>query len=468
LKQNRAGLRPTVIVLAAGEGTRMKSTRPKVLHAVAGRAMIGHVLAEARKVAGRTIVVTAPGHDAVRKAAHPAETCIQKVARGTGDAVRVALAALGRVDGPVLVAYGDMPCVTADVFRGVLRALPKAGEGLAVLGFHVDGDNAYGRLVTDAAGNLERIVEARDANAAERDITLCNSGLMAATSGTLLARLLAGLTTDNAKGEYYLTDAVGLARAEGLPCAVAVGPGDQLLGVNSRADLAVAEAVMQTRLRARALDAGVTLVDPTTVWFSFDTRIGADTVIGPGVFFGPGVGVAGGVEIRSYCHIEGAKVGKGAVIGPFARLRPGAVIGEGAHIGNFVEIKAAKVAKGAKINHLSYVGDAVVGADANIGAGTITCNYDGFDKHITKIGARTFIGSDVALVAPVSVGDGAVIGAGSVITRNVPRDALAIARGSQQTVKGGGKKYLARKKAAKAAKKTGAGKPRATTAKRKA
>ncbi len=455
LKQNRPGKQPTVIILAAGEGTRMKSARPKVLHAVAGRAMIGHVLAEAGRVGGRIMVVTAPRHDAVRAAAHPAETCIQKVARGTGDAVRVALGALGSVPGPVLIAYGDMPCVSADVFRGVLRSLPRKGEGLAVLGFHVDGDNAYGRLVTDTAGNLERIVEARDASPAEREITLCNSGLMAASSGTLLARLLAKLTTDNAKGEYYLTDAVALARAEGLACLVAVGPGDELLGVNSRADLAVAEAVMQNRLRARILDAGVTLIDPTTVWFSFDTRIGADTVIGPNVFFGPGVAIGAGVEIRPNCHIEGARVGAGCIVGPFARLRPGADIGAGAHIGNFVEIKAAKVAKGAKINHLSYVGDAVVGADANIGAGTITCNYDGFDKHVTKIGAGSFIGSDVALVAPVTVGEGAVIGAGSVITRNVPKDALAIARGTQAVVKGGGKAYLARKKAAKAARKSG-------------
>ena len=433
----------------------MKSARPKVLHAVAGRAMIGHVLAEAGRVGDRIMVVTAPRHDAVRAAVQGAETCIQKVARGTGDAVRVALAALGAVPGPVLIAYGDMPCVSADVFRGVLRSLPRKGEGLAVLGFHVEADNAYGRLVTDAAGNLERIVEARDATPAERDITLCNSGLMAATSGTLLARLLAKLTTDNAKGEYYLTDAVALARAEGLACAVAVGPGDHLLGVNSRADLAVAEAVMQNRLRARTLDAGVTLIDPTTVWFSFDTRIGADTVIGPNVFFGPGVAIGAGVEIRPNCHIEGARVGAGCIVGPFARLRPGADIGAGAHIGNFVEIKAAKVAKGAKINHLSYVGDAVVGADTNIGAGTITCNYDGFDKHVTKIGAGSFIGSDVALVAPVTVGEGAVIGAGSVITRNVPKDALAIARGTQAVVKGGGKAYLARKKAAKAARKSG-------------
>ena len=448
--------RPAIIILAAGSGTRMKSARPKVLHAVAGRSMIGHVVAEAKRLGGRIMVVTAPGHDDVRRAVAPVETCIQKIPRGTGDAVRAALVALGAAkatkDAPVVIAYGDMPCVTADVLRGVLRALPKKGGGLAVLGFHVEGDNAYGRFVTDTAGHLERIVEARDASAAERRITLCNSGLMAATSVRLLSELLSKLTTNNAKGEYYLTDAVALARGRGLECTIAVGPGDELLGVNSRADLALAEAVMQNRLRARALAAGTTLIDPSTVWFSVDTRLGRDTVVGPNVWFGPGVTVGKEVEIRPHCHIEGARVGDGCIIGPFARLRPGTVIGTGAHIGNFVEIKAARVAAGAKINHLSYIGDAEVGAEANIGAGTITCNYDGFDKHVTKIGARSFIGSDVALVAPVRVGAGAVVGAGSVITRNVPSGALAVARGAQQNIAKGGTVYLARKKAAKAAK----------------
>ena len=447
--------RPTVVILAAGEGTRMKSAHPKVLHAVAGRPMIGHVLAAARALRGRVMVVTAPRHDAVRAAVAPAETCIQKVARGTGDAVRVALAALGRSDAPVVIAYGDMPCVTAAVLRRVLGALPKHGDGLAVLGFEAEGDNAYGRLVLDDTGGLARIVEARDASPEERRITLVNSGLMAASSGDLLARLLARLTTDNAKGEYYLTDASRIARADGLPCAVAVGEAEDLLGVNSRADLAVAEAVMQTRLRGQAMAAGATLADPTTVFFSWDTRLGRDVTVGPNVWFGPGVRVADGVEIRPFCHIEGAKVGKGAIVGPFARLRPGADIGAGAHIGNYVEIKAAKVAAGAKINHLSYVGDASVGADANLGAGTITCNYDGYDKHVTKIGKGAFIGSDVALVAPVTVGDGAVIGAGSVVTRNVPKDALVIARGEQKHHPKGGARYRARKRKRRGTKNTG-------------
>lgn len=451
--------RPTVVILAAGEGTRMKSTRPKVLHPIAGRPMIGHVLAAARALRGRVMVVTTPGHDAVRAAVAPAETCIQKTPRGTGDAVRAALRALGRTDGPVIVSYGDMPCVTTRVLRRVLGALPRGRDGLAVLGFHAAGETAYGRLVLDAAGGLARIVEARDASPEERRITLVNSGLMAASSASLLARLLARLNTDNAKGEFYLTDAVALARADGLACAVAVEEGDDLIGVNSRADLAVAEAVMQTRLRAEAMAAGATLTDPTTVFFSWDTKLGRDVTVGPNVWFGPGVRVAEDVEIRAFCHIEGAKIGPRAIVGPFARLRPGADIGAGAHIGNYVEIKAAKVAAGAKINHLSYVGDARVGADANLGAGTITCNYDGYDKHVTKIGRNAFVGSDVALVAPVTVGDGALIGAGSVVTRNVPRDALVIARGEQKTIAKGGARYRARKqrqrKVAASAKRSG-------------
>ncbi|MFT5540706.1 MAG: bifunctional UDP-N-acetylglucosamine pyrophosphorylase/glucosamine-1-phosphate N-acetyltransferase, partial [Alphaproteobacteria bacterium] len=338
-------------------------------------------------------------------------------------------------------------------FRRMLAALPKKGakqsQALAVLGFHVAGESAYGRLVLDGKGGLERIVEARDATAQERAITFCNSGLMVASSVGLLKRLLSQLTTHNAKGEYYLTDAVAIARAQGIPCAAIMGEGHDLLGVNSRADLAVAEAVMQSRLRGRALANGATMIDPSTVTLSHDTKIGRDVVIGPNVCFGPGVTVANHVEIRPFCHIEGARIGKGAIIGPFARLRPGADIGANAHIGNFVEIKQARIARGAKINHLSYVGDAEVGVDANIGAGTITCNYDGFDKHLTQIGARSFIGSDVSLVAPVSVGDGAVVGAGSVITRNVPKDALATTRGELQMTAMGGARYLARKKAAK-------------------
>ena len=447
---------PILIILAAGEGTRMNSDRPKVLNRVCGRPMIGHVLAAAGALdPARVMVVTAPGQDAVRTAAAPWETCIQEAQRGTGDAVRAALDALGAGEGPVLVAYGDMPLVTAETLRRVVDALPDDGDGIVVLGFHAEGDHGYGRLVVDADGNLERIVEALDATAGEKAITLCNSGLMAATSGALLAGLVARLSSDNAKGELYLTDVVALAREDRVTCTVVLAPSEEVLGVNTRAELAVAEATMQTRLRGAAMAEGVTLVDPTTVYLSFDTRFGRDTVIGPHVWFGPDVSVGDNVEIRPYCHIEGAAIGDGAIIGPFARLRPGADIGAEAHIGNYVEIKAARIERGAKINHLTYVGDARVGAEANIGAGTITCNYDGFDKHHTDIGAGAFIGSNAALVAPVVIGDGAVIGAGSVITGEVPKDALAIARGEQKTVKGGGAKYRARKSAAASGKASG-------------
>lgn len=429
----------------------MNSDRPKVLNPVCGRPMIGHVLAAAAaltpapEMSEHVIVVTAPGQDAVRAAVAPAQTCVQEKPLGTGDAVRVALAALGTCQGPVVITYGDMPLVTAEALAGVVDALPDEGDGLAVLGFHLEGDHAYGRLVTGDDGALLRIVEAADAGPREKAITFCNSGLMAASSGDLLGGLVGRLTTDNAKGELYLTDVIGLARGDGIACRAAEADAEVLVGVNTRADLAVAEATMQTRLRGAALAAGTTLVDPTTVYLSFDTRFGRDVVVGPHVWFGPGVTVGDGVEIRPYCHIEGAAIGADAIIGPFARLRPGADIGPEAHIGNFVEVKEARVEAGAKVNHLSYVGDASVGAGANIGAGTITCNYDGYDKHRTEIGAGAFIGSNTALVAPVVIGDGAVIGAGSVITGEVPADALAVARGEQKTVPGGGAKYRAAK-----------------------
>jgi bifunctional UDP-N-acetylglucosamine pyrophosphorylase/glucosamine-1-phosphate N-acetyltransferase len=424
----------------------MNSDRPKVLNSVCGRPMIGHVLAAAAALTpDRVMVVTAPGQDAVRAAIAPAQSCVQERPLGTGDAVRVALAALGTCPGPVVIAYGDMPLVTGEALAAVADALPDDGDGVSVLGFHVDGDHSYGRLVLGDDGSLLRIVEAADAGPAEKAITFCNSGLMAASSGDLLGGLVGRLTADNAKAELYLTDVIELARGDGIPCRAAETDAQALIGVNTRADLAVAEATMQTRLRGAALAAGVTLVDPTTVYLSFDTRFGRDVVVGPHVWFGPGVSVGDGVEIRPYCHIEGAVIGTDAIIGPFARLRPGADIGAEAHIGNFVEVKEARVETGAKINHLTYIGDSRVGAGANIGAGTITCNYDGYDKHRTEIGAGAFIGSNTALVAPVVVGDGAVIGAGSVITGEVPADALAVARGEQKTVPGGGAKYRARK-----------------------
>ncbi|MFP6777160.1 MAG: DapH/DapD/GlmU-related protein, partial [Alphaproteobacteria bacterium] len=324
---------------------------------------------------------------------------------------------------------GDVPLITAETLRALLAARC-GGAALAVLAFEPDDSAAYGRLVLGPKGGLERIVESHDADAADAAISLCNSGIMVVDGAHLFA-LLDGLGNDNAKGEYYLTDIVAGAHARGLGCVHAMAATDEVIGINDRAQLAEAEAVLQTRLRQAAMKNGATLVDPATTWFSCDTILGEDVTIGPNTVFGAGVRVADGAEIRAFCHLEGAVVGTGAIIGPYARLRPGASIGDGAHIGNFVEVKQARVEKDAKINHLSYIGDARVGAGANIGAGTITCNYDGFTKELSDIGIGAFIGSNSALVAPVVIGDGAVVAAGSVITRDVAADAIAAARSEQ-------------------------------------
>lgn len=444
----------------------MKSSLPKVLHPVAGVPMVGHVLAGAQALgAERTVVIVAPGMDVVAKAVKPAATAIQKKQLGTGDAVKAARAALAGFDGDVVVLFGDTPLLRPVTIEAVLNALAevpaKSAKGksakdaevaIAVLGFRPAGDNEYGRLVTKPGGFLERIVEYRDATAKERAIPLCNSGVMAVRSRYLFD-LLDGLKANNSKGEYYLTDIVALAHKQGLRARVVEGPEEELLGVNSRADLAVAEAVTQQRMRAAALANGVTLLDPSTVYFSADTKLGRDITIGPNVFFGPGVTVGDGVTIRSFCHMEGAVIGPHCIIGPFARLRPGAELGADVHVGNFCEIKAARVEDGAKVNHLSYIGDSRVGAGTNIGAGTITCNYDGYDKHRTDIGAGVFVGSDVAFVAPVVIGDGAVIGAGSVVTRNVPDNAMVVVRAEERQIADGGTRYRARKQTAKQSKK---------------
>jgi bifunctional UDP-N-acetylglucosamine pyrophosphorylase/glucosamine-1-phosphate N-acetyltransferase len=442
----------------------MKSDLPKVLHPVAGVPMVQHVLAGARDLgAERTVVVVAPGMESVAKAVKPAATAVQKKQLGTGDAVKAAREALAGFDGDVVVLFGDTPLLRPATIESVLnaladaprkrRGLPRTGEvAVAVLGFRPEGANEYGRLVTKPGGMLERIVEFRDASAKERAIPLCNSGVMAVRSRYLFD-LLDGIKANNTKGEYYLTDIVALARKRGLRARVVEGAAEELLGVNSRADLAVAEAVTQQRLRAAALANGATLTDPSTVYFSADTKIGRDVMIGPNVFFGPGVTVGDGVTIRSFCHMEGATIGANCIIGPFARLRPGAELGADVHVGNFCEIKAARLEDGAKVNHLSYIGDSRVGRGTNIGAGTITCNYDGYDKHRTDIGAGVFVGSDVAFVAPVTIGDGAVIGAGSVITRNVPDNAMAITRAEERQVADGGARYRARKQASKQSKK---------------
>ena len=433
------------VVLAAGKGTRMKSPRPKVLHPLAGIPMIGHVMATLGQLAPeRTVVVLAPGMDDVAAAAAPAEPAIQDEALGTGHAVMAAGAALAAYDGDVLVLFADTPLLTTETIERVLAVRAAAPHpAVVVLGFRPGDPGEYARLIVDDEG-LQRIVEAKDASAAELRIGLCNSGVML-IAGDQRTVLLEAIGRDNAKGEYYLTDVVAIARANGLPCAVVEGEESELLGINARADLAAAERVVQERLRARALEAGVTLIDPGAVWLSADTDLASDVTIEPNVFFGPGVSVGEGATIRAFSHLEGARVASGATIGPFARLRPGAAIGAEARIGNFVEVKAAVVEAGAKVNHLSYIGDARVGAGANVGAGTITCNYDGYTKSRTDIGAGAFIGSNTALVAPVTIGDGAVVGAGSVISKDVASDSLALTRADQTSVEGWAKRKRAQK-----------------------
>ncbi|GAB4517989.1 MAG: bifunctional UDP-N-acetylglucosamine diphosphorylase/glucosamine-1-phosphate N-acetyltransferase GlmU [Amphiplicatus sp.] len=426
------------VILAAGRGERMRSARPKVLHAVAGRSMLAHAMAAAGALSPQRLVVVigdqAPEVGEAARAIRPdAAIAVQAPPRGTGDAVAKALPALEGFEGVVLVLYADTPLVRAETLA---RLAERArGEAGAVLGFRTDDPGAYGRLVCDGDGALAAIIEARDASEEQRAIALCNAGMMA-VDAAFLRDALPRLTNDNAKGEYYLTDIAAIARASGRRFAVVEGEESEALGVNSRTELAAVEAIFQTRLREAAMAAGATLIDPQTVYFSWDTKVGRDVLIEPGVFFGPGVEIADGASVRAFSHIEGARIAPGAVVGPFARLRPGAEIGAGARIGNFVEVKKAQIGEGAKVNHLAYVGDAGVGARANIGAGTITCNYDGFNKHRTEIGEGAFIGSNSALVAPVSIGRGAYIGSGSVITRNVEGDALAVARGRQAEIKG--------------------------------
>lgn len=439
------------IVLAAGLGTRMKSSLPKVLHRVAGQPMIGHLLDRLVAFdADRTIVVTSPGMSAVAEFVAPAETVTQDPPLGTGHAVLAAREALTGFEGDVLVLFGDTPLLT----EGTMQAMVDVRRGknnpaVVVLGFSPEDPGEYGRLVTGPNGGLEKIVEYRDANEEEREIGLCNAGIMAIDGARLFA-LLDEVGNYNAKGEYYLTDIVSIARAKGWGCVtVETEDPDEVMGVNSRTGLAEAEAAFQYRLRLQAMEDGATLQDPDTVWFCYDTSLGEDVTIAPNVVFGPGVCIGDHVEIRAFCHIEGAEVDNNAIIGPFARLRPGADIGPDVHIGNFVEVKEARLDQGAKANHLSYIGDSWVGAGANIGAGTITCNYDGFFKSRTEIGAGAFIGSNTALVAPVKVGAGAITGAGSVIAKDVAGDALAITRAPQTEHEGWAPKYRLRKQAEK-------------------
>lgn len=428
-----------VILLAAGAGTRMKSAVPKPLHQVGGAPLLAHAMAAARALdPARLVVVVGHGGPEVAAAARAlrpdAAIVTQSPQRGTGHAARLAMAALPDFAGAVLVLYADTPLLRPGTLAAMAAQIA-GGAGVATLGFERADAGGYGRLILTPDGDLARIVEAADATPAERAATLCNAGVMAfdAAAGR---RWIDGLSDANAKREYYLTDIVAAAVAEGRRCAVTLCPEAETLGVNDRADLAAAEAAFQARARAAAMRDGATLVAPETVFLAVDTRLGRDVVIGPNVVFGPGVTVEDGAVIGAFSALEGCVVRAGAAVGPFARLRPGADVGPGARIGNFVEVKNAAFGPGAKANHLAYVGDATVGAGANIGAGVITCNYDGVAKHRTTVGEGAFIGSNAALVAPVAIGEGAYVASGSVITADVEADALALGRGRQVVKRG--------------------------------
>jgi len=429
--------RVAAIILAAGEGTRLNSARPKVLHEIAGAPMIRHVIDALRPLDPvATIVVVGRGMDRVAKAAAPARCVTQSPPRGTGDALRAARPALadllargGITD--ILVLYGDTPLLRSETIAALVDSRRRAPEvAVAVAAMRPADPGPYGRLVLDGDAALMRIVEAKDASAAERTIGLCNGGIMA-LDARYAFDLVDRIGNDNAKREFYLTDIVGIARAQGMSCRVAELPAEELLGVNTRVELALVETLMQERLRRRAMEEGATLIAPETVFLAADTRLGRDVVVEPNVFFGPGVRVADNVRIRAFSHLEGATIGEGAIVGPFARLRPGAVLEADVHVGNFVEVKETRLGAGVKASHLSYLGDSDIGAGTNIGAGTITCNYDGYGKSRTIIGERVFIGSNTALVAPVTVGDDAYVATGSVVTADVPEGALTIARARQ-------------------------------------
>ncbi|MBT5432533.1 MAG: bifunctional UDP-N-acetylglucosamine diphosphorylase/glucosamine-1-phosphate N-acetyltransferase GlmU, partial [Rhodospirillaceae bacterium] len=446
-----------VVVLGAGLGTRMKSDLPKVLHPVVGRPMVNHVLAAAVGVAPeRTVVVVGPGMDNLVAAVAPAATGVQQVPQGTGDAVKAARGALegfaeGKDAADVVVVFGDAATIETQTLHDLVVARREAGAAIAVLGVNVWSENRYGTLIQGADGNLERIVEYCDATDEEKSLTICNSGMMSIDAHVLFD-LVDAIGNDNTKGEFYLTDIVTIARSRGLGVAVLeIDDHDDTIGADDRADLARFEAVMQRRLRDRAMAEGCSMAAPDTVFLTWDTVIGRDVTIEPHVVIGPGVSIGDGTVVKAFSHLENCTVGRDSRIGPYARLRPGAAIGDRAHIGNFVEIKNATIEEGAKANHLSYIGDARVGAGANIGAGTITCNYDGYFKHHTDIGQGAFIGSNTALVAPVKVGDGAIVGAGSTVTHDVEAHALSVERSEQVTRQGLARSIHERKAAAKAA-----------------
>jgi len=436
-----------VIILAAGQGTRMRSDTHKVLHPIANRPLLLHLLDRVDALgAEKRVVVLGKGREQVEAAiaGRGVEIAVQAEQKGTGHAVQQAADALGGYQGPVVILYGDTPFVETETLRRMLDRLDgDGGPGIVVLASSPADPLRYGRIILGEGDRIARMVEYKDATEEERAVRLCNSGMMAVRSSDLF-RWLSQVGNDNAAGEYYLPDIVNIAAAEGREAVVIEGDPYEAAGVNSRAELAHLELEWQRRRREQALEDGATLIDPESVWFAFDTKLGRDVTVEPHVVFGPGVSVADGATIHAFSHIEGATIGAKASIGPFARIRPGTTLGGNSKVGNFVELKKAEVAEGAKVNHLSYVGDASIGANANIGAGTITCNYDGFGKYRTVIGAGAFIGSNTALVAPVAVGAGAIVGAGSVITRDVEADSLAVERNEQKGIAGWARRFRER------------------------
>lgn len=436
----------SIIILAAGKGTRMKSDLPKVMHKIAGREMLNMVIDEALSLNAQEISIVVSEDFAKYQQKFLDEHvgkkitfALQKERKGTADAVRIGLKALKKPAKKILILYGDTPLIQEKTLISMLEKIEKSNS-LCVLGFDCNIDSAYGRLVVDINGNLKKIIEFKDASVKEKQITLCNSGVVAVV-GDKLAGLLAQVKNNNAPQEFYLTDIVGIACESKLQCAFIRTIEDEVLGVNSRQELAKIESIKQAQLRKKHLDAGATLLDPTSVYFSYNTKISHDVIIHQNVVFGVDVEIEKDVEIKSFCHIEGAHIGAGSVVGPFARIRPQTKISANVRVGNFVEIKKSTIKKGAKINHLSYIGDSEIGVEANIGAGVITCNYDGYSKFATKIGDEVFVGSNSALIAPVEIKKGAVIGAGSVIAKNVEVNELAVARPKQLNIKNGGKKY---------------------------
>jgi bifunctional UDP-N-acetylglucosamine pyrophosphorylase/glucosamine-1-phosphate N-acetyltransferase len=436
-----------VVILAAGQGTRMRSDAHKVLHPIAGRPLLFHLLDSVDALgADKRVVVVGKGRDQVEQALEGRDVLIAHQAEqlGTGHAVQQAAEPLAGYDGPVIILYGDTPFIEPDTLRRMLDRLDgDDGPGVVVLASTPADPLKYGRIILGEGDRIAKMVEYKDASDEERAVRLCNSGMMAVRSKDLF-RWLGQVGNDNAAGEYYLPDIVAVAAREGREAVVIEGDPYETAGVNSRAELAHLELEWQRRRREQALEEGATLIDPESVWFAFDTKLGRDVTVEPHVVFGPNVSVADGATIHAFSHIEGATIGAKASIGPFARIRPGTRLAEKAKIGNFVELKKADIAAGAKVNHLSYVGDASVGANANIGAGTITCNYDGFGKYRTVIGDGAFIGSNTALVAPVNVGDGAIVGAGSVITRDVEPDSLAVERSEQKGIAGWARRFRER------------------------